>query len=181
MDKSQNNKTNPMLKLAGFIVDKRNLIFLIYIILTVFSVFSRNWTEVENDLTYYLPSDAETKVGLDIMESEFVTLGSAKVMIANISYDEALEVADEISARDDVQSLTFDNTTEHYNNASALYDVTFNYPESNERCLTALNEIKSSLTENDLYVSSTIGQDLSKTIADEMTVIIVIVAAGICM
>lgn len=128
MDKSQTNKTNPMLKLAGFIVDKRNLIFLIYIILTVFSVFSRNWTEVENDLTYYLPSDAETKVGLDIMESEFVTLGSAKVMIANISYDEALEVVDEISARDDVQSLTFDNAPEHYNNASALYDVTFNYP-----------------------------------------------------
>ena len=66
MDKSQNNKTNPMLKLSGFIVDKRNLIFLICIILTVFSVFSRNWTEVENDLTYYLPSDAETKVGLEI-------------------------------------------------------------------------------------------------------------------
>ncbi len=42
MDKSQTNKSNPMLKLSGFIVDKRNLIFLIYIILTVFSVFSRN-------------------------------------------------------------------------------------------------------------------------------------------
>ena len=115
------------------------------------------------------------------MESEFETLGSAKIMVANIAYDEALEVADEISARDDVRSLTFDNTTEHYNNASALYDVTFNYPESDDRCLTVLNEIKSSLTEHDLYVSSTIGQDLSKTITDEMTVIIVIVAAGIYM
>ncbi len=62
------------------------------------------------------------------MEREFVTFGSAKIMVANIAYDDALEVAGEISARDDVQSLTFDNAPEHYNNASALYDVTFNYP-----------------------------------------------------
>ena len=49
-----------MEKLSTVIVDKRNLIFLLTIILLVFSAFSRNWVEVESDLTYYLPSDSET-------------------------------------------------------------------------------------------------------------------------
>ena len=43
-----------MLKLARFIVDKRNLVFLVVIIGLIFSVFSRSWVQVENDLTAYL-------------------------------------------------------------------------------------------------------------------------------
>ena len=54
-----------MVKLATFIVDKRNLFFLITIILLIFSMFSRTWVEVENDLTFYLPEESETK-GYDI-------------------------------------------------------------------------------------------------------------------
>ena len=41
----ENKKENGgMMKVAGFIVDKRNLIFLIFVILTVFSAVSRNWS-----------------------------------------------------------------------------------------------------------------------------------------
>ena len=50
-----------MLKLARFIVDKRNLVFLVVIIGLIFSVFSRSWVQVENDLTAYLPADSETR------------------------------------------------------------------------------------------------------------------------
>ena len=42
-----------MLKLARFIVDKRNLVFLVVIIGLIFSVFSRSWVQVENDLTEF--------------------------------------------------------------------------------------------------------------------------------
>lgn len=38
-------------KLATFIVDKRNLFFLLYIFAFVFCIFSMNWVEVENDVT----------------------------------------------------------------------------------------------------------------------------------
>ena len=44
----KNNEEGFMYKLASFIVDKRNLIFLIVAIGLVFSVFSRNWVQVEN-------------------------------------------------------------------------------------------------------------------------------------
>ena len=42
-NESKETGSSFMEKLATFIVDKRNLIFLLTIILLVFSVFSRNW------------------------------------------------------------------------------------------------------------------------------------------
>nr|MCR5508459.1 RND transporter [Lachnospiraceae bacterium] len=83
---------NAMLKICGFIVDKRNLFFLIFIILTIFSAFSRNWVSVENSLAAYQPETTETKQGLDLMDEEFKTYGSCTVMIANISYQQAVRI-----------------------------------------------------------------------------------------
>ena len=78
-----------MLKLAGVIVDKRNLIFLITALLLIFSFFSRNWVEVENALDAYLPENSETRQGLNVMEEQFTTFGSARLMFANVTLEEA--------------------------------------------------------------------------------------------
>ena len=127
---SQNTKNHNegfMYKFASFIVDKRNLIFLIVAIGLVFSVFSRNWVQVENQLSAYLPKDSETYQGLQLMEDEFTTFGTAQIMLVNVSYDEADEISEQIADIDGVQSVTFDDTASHYTNASALYDITFDY------------------------------------------------------
>ena len=74
-----------MLKICAFIVDKRNRFFLIYAILGIFAFVASNWVGVENDLAYYLPGTTETSQGLDLMEEQFTTYGTVKVMVANIS------------------------------------------------------------------------------------------------
>lgn len=71
------NEDGFMMKLVCFIVDKRNLFFLTMIIMIIFSAFSRNWVEVENDLASYLPDTSETRQGLDVMEEQFTTFGTA--------------------------------------------------------------------------------------------------------
>ena len=142
MNASENKEqTGFMTKLATFIVDKRNLVFLLMGIMLVFSLFSKNWVVVENKLTAYLPSTSETRKGLDVMEDQFTTFGSAKIMFANVSYARAQEIAADIASFEGVQGVSFDNTTDHYNNVSALYDVTFDYPEDDGRCLEGLNAI----------------------------------------
>ena len=40
-----------MEKLAAFIVDKRNLFFLLYIFALIFSVIASGWVKVEDDIT----------------------------------------------------------------------------------------------------------------------------------
>ena len=176
MEQDAKKENNGMLKLATFIVDKRNLFFLITIILLIFSVFSSKWVNVENDLTQYLPDNSETKQALSIMEDQFTTYGTAQVMVANISYNEADSLKDTIAGLKGVQSVDFDATAEHYHNASALYSVTFAYDEKDDACLEALDRVKEALDDRDLYISTELGNTLEETINSEIQIIMVLVA-----
>ena len=165
-----------MVRMATFIVDKRNLFFLITIILLIFSVFSRNWVEVEDDLTFYLPENAETKQALNIMEKQFTTYGTAEVMVDNITYEDAEVLSEKLLQVEGVQSLTFDQTEEHYHNAAALYTITFDHDEDDEACLDALDAVKEELADYDLYLSTELGNTLAETIDREVSVIMIYVA-----
>ena len=135
-----------------------------------------NWVKVENDVSEYLPDTTETKQGLNLMSEEFITYGTAKVMVTNIPYNEAEKISDEIEAMDDVIMLDFDNTKDHYNNFSALYDITFGYEEDDDRALEALDKVKEMLSGYDMYVSTSMGDADAEAIESEMQVISVIVA-----
>ena len=165
-----------MVKLSTFIVDKRNLFFLITIILVIFSMFSRNWVEVENDLTFYLPEDSETKKALNVMDGEFTTYGTAEVMVANIACEEAERMLDDLKEIKGVQSIDFDDTTDHYNNASALYSITFDYDETDDACLDSLDKVKEYLSGQDIYVKTDLGNTQAETIEREINMIMVYVA-----
>lgn len=165
-----------MIKAATFIVDRRNLFFLLFGIAIIFSVVSMNWVSVENSMSAYLPDTTETSQGLDRMEEQFITYGTAQVMVTNIPYAKAEEISEQLENLDTVIMLTFDNTEEHYNNFSALYGITFGYEETDERALEALDEIEEMLSDYDIYVSTTMGNASADQIASEMQVISVLVA-----
>ena len=165
-----------MEKVSTFIVDKRNLIFLLTIILLVFSVFSRSWVEVENDLTAYLPDDSETKQGLNIMDEQFTTFGTAEVMVANVTPEQAAALTPKIKAVKGVQSVDYDETSAHYNDLSALYSVTFAYSEDDDACLDSLEAVKAELSGYDLYIKTDLGNTQQETIDHEISVIMVYVA-----
>lgn len=166
---------NLMMTLAEFIVDKRNLIFLIVIIGMIFSAFSTGWIEVENNLQEFLPDDSETRQGLDVMEDQFITYGTAQVMVANISMETANQLYDELRELDGIQSITY-TETDHYKDVSALYTVTFDYSETDDQCLTALDELKAHLDGYDFYVSTALGNSIAEIIDSEVSVIMVLVA-----
>lgn len=174
--KENSQDKNFMYKLAEFIVDKRNLFFLIYIIALVFCIFSRNWVKVENDVTKYLPDSTETRQGLTVMNDQFVTYGTAQVLLANISYDRAQEAADMIEDINGVTSVTFDNTEDHYKGTSALLDVTFDGEEEDQISIDAMNEIKDKLTGYDVYYSTSVANDDSANLESEMQVVTAIAA-----
>ena len=177
-EKSKNSGENDnfMTKVATFIVDRRNLFFLLFGIAIIFSVVSMNWVNVENAMSAYLPDTTETRQGLDRMEEQFITYGTAQVMVTNIPYNEAERIAEELEALDTVIMLSFDGTEEHYNNFSALYDITFGYVETDDRALVALDQVKEILGDYDVYVSTSMGDASAEQIASEMQVISVLVA-----
>ena len=169
-------ENNLIMKIAEFIVDKRQLIFLIVILGVVFSAVSVGWVKVENQLTEYLPGNSETKQGLDLMEEEFVTFATAQVMVANVTLEKAYELQEQIEETEGVWGVEFDDTTAHYNNVSAMYTVTFDYEATDPLCEEALDKVKALLSGYDLYVSAEIGDYTAETIQAEVNVIIVYVA-----
>mgnify|MGYP006879771409 CR=1 FL=1 len=138
-------KGGGMEKLASFIVDKRNLFFLLYIFALIFSAIATGWVKVENDITTYLPDTTETRQGLSVMNDNFVTYGTANVMVSNITYDTALDIQSRLEDIEGVTTVEFDDTDEHYTNASALFSVSFDAEVGDERAENALQEIRDEL------------------------------------
>ncbi len=165
-----------MLKICGFIVDKRNLFFLLFGLLIFFSAISRNWVGVENSMAYYLPGTTETRQGLDLMEEEFITYGTCNVMVANVSYGQAQDICSRLEESPGVFSVDFDDTEGHYTNGSAYYNVTFDYDEKEDACLEALDVLKERLEGYDYYLTTSLGDTQSELIGQEMNTITVLVA-----
>ena len=174
--KEEKNKSTGMEKIASFIVDRRNLFFLIYIFAILFSIFSIGWVQVENDITTYLPDDTETRQGLTVMNDNFVTYGSARVMVSNVSYEKAMSLKEQLEDIDGVTSIDFDNSKDSFNNGSALFSVTFDGEVDDEISKSAMNEIKEELKDYDFYVDSEVGVDTSADLANEMVVIVIVAA-----
>ena len=168
-------------KIATVVVDRRNLIFFLYIGALIFSLFSSTWVKVCNDITEYLPPETETRRGLTIMDEEFTTFGTARVMVSNITYDKALELQEQLEGIEGVSEVTFDETDEHFKNTSALFDITFHAEEDEALAIDAMNAVKEQLADYDTYVKSTVGSSDSETLAEEMNLILLIAAVIIVL
>ena len=169
-----NNQGGFMEKLAALIVDKRNIIFFIFLSACIFCAFSRNWVQVCDDLTNYLPADTETKQGLRLMEEEFTTFGTARVMVENVTYEQAEELKEQLEQVSGVKSVDFDHTAAHYHSAAALFSVTFDGLENDQVSADALAQLQEALAGYDLYVDSQVGNPLKAIINGEMLVVDII-------
>lgn len=170
---------SPMTKIARFIVDKRKAFYLIFIAAFLFCAASINKVQINNDITSYLPAQTETRRGLTIMEEEFITLGSANVMVSNVTYETALELSEKLEGISGVSEVVFDDTQEHYKQSSALFTISFDAEETDPATIEAMNQVLEALDGYDVYASTQIGRDESVTLQQEMTVILLIAAVVI--
>ena len=167
-------KQSPMERLAAFIVDKRKAFYLLYIGLAVFCVFSSGWVTVNDDLTSYLPDTTETRQGLTIMEEEFVTFGTSRILVDNVSFEQAGRLARQAEALPGVKSVEFDGTEDHYQNGAALLSVTYDGAADAPESLAGLEGIRDLLEGYDVYVTGDTGDSASDSLAAEMQVVMVI-------
>ncbi len=168
-----------MIKLSTLIVDKRKGFYLIFIMLILFSVASMNKVKVNNDLTSYLPGTTETRIGLDLMEEQFTTYGTARVMVCNVTYQEAEEIAERLEGLEGVNMLTFDESEEHYHDMEALFELTFDVEKSDGAAQERLNAVLEELAGYDVYYTSDIGQE--ERDADDLNrdMVLILMLAGV--
>ncbi len=172
---TQKKKQTPIEKIAALIVDKRKAFYLFYIIAGIFCAIATGWTQVNNDITSYLPDTSETRVGLDLMNDQFITYGSGSIMLENVTFEKAEEIAAELEKIDGVTTVKVENDEDSYKNGSALLTVTFDGEEDDQISKDAMVAIKEKLEPYDEYINSAVGNSSSETIAAEMQTVVVIV------
>ena len=158
-EKQEKEKGNFWLTVASFIVNKRKAIEILFVLAMIYSVLSINKVQVNQDITSYLPADSETRIGLSLMEEQFTTYGSAKVMVSNITYAQAEDLVDDLENIEGVKQIEFDDSKDHFTGADALFSVTFDGTEDEQISKDALEEVKETLDGYDVYVSSSVGEE----------------------
>ncbi len=161
-------------RLATFIVEKRKIIFVLYIAAIVFCMFSMNWVQVENDVTKYLPDSTETRLGIEAMNENFAAIATARVMVSNVTYETAENLSQQMVAVEGVAMVTFDASADHYRDATALLDITFADSPTDPKTLASLGEVRQLVAAYDACIDTSIGQDMNAMLDEEMLVILIV-------
>ena len=173
-------------KMATFIVDKRNIFFLFFLTAGIFCLISTGWIRTNDDITSYLPPETETRQGLTIMENEFITYATARVMVSNITLDRAMALEHTLARIPGVTSVDFYDSEDpdsepqdYYRDASALFSLTFDGEAADQVSLDAKAGVEQALEGYDFYISSPVGagtaDQLNKEISIVMLVAVVII------
>lgn len=177
-----------MRKIAELIVKQRKLLLALFAAAAVGCLFTIPKVNVINELTEYLPEDTETRQGVNIMDEEFTTFGTAKVMIDNISYQEACSLVEKLREIKGVSEVSFyeeddedeseitdgEALRDSYNDLSALLSITFETEEDEDMAQYAIADVREMLEDYDTYFYTTVDKDDSASLKEEMRVILVI-------
>lgn len=175
-EKEGKKEGNIWLSVASFIVNKRKAIEILFVFAIIYSILSVDKVQVNQDITSYLPEESETRRGLTLMEEEFVTNGSAKIMVSNITCMQAQDLADQIEEIAGVKSVEFDDTKSHFTGTDALFEITVDGGAEDSRSISAMNQVKELLDGYDIYISSEVGQveESAESLSEDMNVILVL-------
>lgn len=158
----------------------------LFAIACIYSALSISKVSVIDDLTDYLSDSTETRQGLDIQDEEFITYGSAKVLITNISYENARKAAESLEEIDGISDVLFydyideddlyedETLSDYYKDASALLNVSFDEAEETELSQKAMQKMRKQLSDYQVYFYTTVDKDDAADLQEDMKVIMVL-------
>ncbi|MGE5627435.1 MAG: efflux RND transporter permease subunit [Solirubrobacterales bacterium] len=174
-----------------FIVDRSKLIEKIFAFVFIINAICFPLVGVNYDLSKYLPSNMPSKQGISLMEKEFGYPGTARVMISDVTLNEAKNYEDRIknipgidmviwadSITDVYQTNSFiqyEDIKDYYKDNYAVMDVTFKGGDSDKSTRDAIQQIKDMLGDKG-YLSGSAVQSkfLSEAVPKEMVYILLL-------
>lgn len=156
-----------MKKIADWIVDKKITIFIVTAILTAAAVFGIFQTNVNYDMSKYLPKDSAVKQGMEIMEEEYGEMSSITVMFNDLTKQEQLSRKTELESIENVKTVVYlqdDETYQKDNHSKYMLTVSANTYSKEARNVLETIENKygdsaycsGAVVDNDMMVSTLI-------------------------
>ncbi len=183
-----------MKKLADFIVNQRNKILLIAILLLIPSVIGYARTKTNYDLLSYLPQDCESMIAQNSLADDFQLASTGMLVVENMpdknieklkTEIEEIDGVKEVLWRGDVldiaipkEALPEDIMNVLYSEQSTLIIISFDEESASPRTMDAIKQIKT-YAEKECYLGglSAVSEDVKDLTQQEMPIYIVIAVA----
>ena len=165
-----------MKKLADWIVERRIMIFIFVAVLTVVSGIGVFKTNINYDMSKYLPSDSSVKSGMGLMEEEYGEMSAITVMFDDLSEEEQLERKAELEALEHVKSVVYLQDDKKYqkdNHSKYMLNVSANTYSAEAR--TVLKNIEEAYGDSAYLCGAVVDNDMMvNTLLEEIPIIAVI-------
>ncbi len=180
-------------KMARFTVEKGKIIEKFFFAAVVICGFCYLFVGVNYDLSKYLPDFAPTKQALDVMEEEFGYPGMARVMVKNVSLQEARSIRKRIEAVDGVELVAGPDmatnvysggaflgnslSDKFYKDGNAVFQIIFEDGDADESTHQAIREIYDIVgKERGCFAGSAVSsKERQESVSREITMAIVII------
>ena len=171
-------KRAPAEKAARLIIRSRWIIFVLFAAAALYCALSLGKVRLNGDLTAFLPEQSETRRAITAMSGEFASYGSFRAMAEDLSPDEAAALAGRIRQIDHVAGVSFDGGEKTYKDGYALYAVSFDLPQGDDRIDEAAARVEEVLEPYKHYTAYEPGS-YSDRLAKEMVWLLLLAAAVI--
>jgi uncharacterized protein len=95
-----------MINIASRIIKHKKAVLIAFVLATVISIVAQFFVSVNYNMVDYLPEDAQSAQAMDIMEEEFTgAVADTRVMVTDVTIQEALEYKEKLSAIDGVSDV----------------------------------------------------------------------------
>lgn len=165
-----------MRKLANWIVDKKAIIFIIVAVLTAASAIGVFKTNVNYDMSEYLPPDSSVKHGMELMEKEYGDMSSITVMFDDLSEEEQTKRKEELEDLKHVKSVVYfqdDETYQKDNHSKYMLNISAN--TYSEEARNVLKNIKDAYGDSAYLCGAVVDNDMMvSTLLEEIPLLAVI-------
>ena len=177
-----------MKKFADFIVEKRLLLLIVFIIIAGFCSLLIPKVGVNRDMTKYLPDDSSMKIGIDIMDEEFGEAAAdytIRVMFNGLDNDRKAELKSKLENITYVESVNYEIDNAEYNrddHTKYVIHTKYNYDTDEELAIEQTLESDFSFNEmvfkNDKIVTPDLPLGIAILAVSMLMVILIIMSAS---
>lgn len=169
-----------MKKITDFIIEKRNFILVIFLMLTVICGLLSNQVKINYDMAKYLPDTSTVRIGMDIMEEDFSSnaTSSFNLMFKGLKSKEKEKIYQDLIKTKNVSSVDYEKDSSSYNKDDyTLYVIHIDAEKDSKTAAKVYQKIEEKYQDYEMETSGEVAEEYE----DVLPAWIMIVAVGICM
>lgn len=149
-----------MKKVTDFIVEKRYIVFSLVLLITLGCVFLIDDIKINRDISKYLPSNSEVRIGKDIMEEEFssVETSTLNIMFKGLKKEEKEKIYEELSDYSDVE-VSYDDSKDYNKGKYTLYILTGDFSADSKEATKLYNKVLDKYEDYEISTSGDIMEE----------------------